>query len=129
MDNVKLGIMAEQGSVWFSPTLPLKTTLQFLHQISNFQNVSIGFFSKVHAGEILSEMEKIVPSDAFCMSAITLCDLYPRDEWNFVFGLASHVKQVGVYSLARYSPGFYKEGGQAGNLQSLNKYVFQGRVT
>ena len=68
-------------------------------------------------------MEKAVPSDAFCVSAITLCDLYPRDEWNFVFGLASHVKQVGVYSLARYSPGFYSAGGQTGGIQSLNKYV------
>ena len=63
----------------------------------------------MNAGEILTEMAKSQPSDAFCVSAITMCDLYPRDEWNFVFGLARLGDGVGVYSLARYTPGIFED--------------------
>ena len=29
-------------------------------------------------------------------------DLYPRDEWNFVFGLADMMGRNGVFSFSRY---------------------------
>ena len=63
----------------------------------------------MHAGKVLDEIGKIVPPDAFCVGAITLCDLYPRDDWNFVFGIATLANRVGVYSLARHLPGFYDD--------------------
>jgi len=34
-------------------------------------------------------------------------DLYPKPDWNFVFGQASLSKCVGVFSFIRYHPGFY----------------------
>jgi len=43
------------------------------------------------------------------MLAITMEDLYPDPKWNFVFGQASLRDRVGVYSFARYDPGFYGE--------------------
>ncbi|KAJ3427368.1 archaemetzincin [Anaeramoeba flamelloides] len=46
-------------------------------------------------------------SDSFCTLAITMEDLYPKESWNFVFGQASLVRGVGVYSFARYDPMFY----------------------
>jgi archaemetzincin len=36
-------------------------------------------------------------------------DLYPEPSWNFVFGQASLRERVGVFSFARYDPGFYRE--------------------
>ena len=31
----------------------------------------------------------MLPEDAYCMLSVSLIDLYPRDDWNFVFGLAN----------------------------------------
>lgn len=36
-------------------------------------------------------------------------DLYPRDEWNYVFGLARMGEGVGVFSFCRHRVGFYGE--------------------
>lgn len=47
-----------------------------------------------------------LPADAVCYLGITVADLYPDPSWNYVFGMASLEKRVGVYSLARYGPAF-----------------------
>jgi archaemetzincin len=51
-----------------------------------------------------------LPNDAVCLLGITMADLFPGpvagQSWNFVFGMASLERRVGVYSLARYGPGF-----------------------
>ncbi|KAJ8316336.1 hypothetical protein KUTeg_006350, partial [Tegillarca granosa] len=57
---------------------------------------------QVHAGQILKAMSPVTPKDAFCVAGITMCDLYPQESWNFVFGLANLSGRCGVYSLARY---------------------------
>jgi len=79
-----------------------------------------------NAGQILRSLEKQVPKDAYCMIAVCLTDLYPRDSWNFgefssiliaclilllnlVFGLASLQSRVGVFSFARYDENFFLE--------------------
>ncbi len=59
---------------------------------------------QVHAGIILEYLMKHVPKDAFCVQAITTTDLYPDPAWNFVFGYASYLDRVGVFSFARYNP-------------------------
>jgi archaemetzincin len=46
------------------------------------------------------------PAGALVFLALSTLDLYPREEWNFVFGQARPAKGVGVWSLARYgTPG------------------------
>src|SRR5262249_3230523 len=45
-----------------------------------------------------------IASDAYCLLALTRTDLWPGEGWNFVFGEASLVHRVGVYSFARYDP-------------------------
>jgi len=40
--------------------------------------------------------------NAFVTMAFTLFDLYPREEWNFVFGQAQMQNGTGVFSFARY---------------------------
>jgi archaemetzincin len=50
-----------------------------------------------------------VPSDACAVIALTTVDLYPSEEWNFVFGSASLQHRVGVWSLYRHGD---PEGGK-----------------
>ena len=62
---------------------------------------------QVNASKILDHLLEVLPQDAFCLAALTLCDLYPLDSWNFVFGVSDPISRVAVYSLARYMPGFF----------------------
>ena len=36
---------------------------------------------QAHAGDILRELARHLPKNAFTLGAITTCDLYPRDSW------------------------------------------------
>jgi archaemetzincin len=58
-----------------------------------------------HTGYFLHELlPPKLPEDAVCYLAITMADIYPDEQWNFVFGQASLSNRVGVYSMARYFP-------------------------
>ena len=59
--------------------------------------------------DVLNFLRTKLPSDAFCILAVTMEDLYPDPTWNFVFGQASLTERIGVYSFARYDPAFYGE--------------------
>ena len=61
---------------------------------------------QILTGDVLEFLKARVSADAFCLLAITMEDLYPEPSWNFVFGQASLRERVGVYSFARYHPGF-----------------------
>ncbi len=55
------------------------------------------------AGYILDDvLLPRVPSSAVALIAFTTSDLYPQDDWNFVFGMASLYRRVGVWSMFRY---------------------------
>lgn len=56
--------------------------------------------------EVMAFLKQRLPDDACCLLGITMTDLYPSPSWNFVFGQASLVDRVGIYSLARYDPAF-----------------------
>lgn len=51
---------------------------------------------------LLTEAVRSQRPDAFVVMGFTMFDLYPREEWNFVFGQASPAKGTGVFSFARY---------------------------
>ncbi len=38
-----------------------------------------------------------------------MSDIYPKDDWNFVFGIASIKNRTGVFSFARYDENFFEE--------------------
>lgn len=63
--------------------------------------------------DILEYLARRLPSDAVCLVALTMNDLYPHPRWNFVFGQASLTERVGVFSFARYHPGFGDPGAPA----------------
>ena len=56
--------------------------------------------------DILDWMSERIPEDAYCVIAVTMTDLYPDPDWNFVFGEARLYARVGVYSFARHDPRF-----------------------
>jgi len=54
------------------------------------------------AGYVLdSVLIRAKPDDAIVMMGLSALDLYPKDDWNYVFGLASYRDKVGVSSIYR----------------------------
>lgn len=51
--------------------------------------------------DILGGLLAVKPADAAAVMAVTMVDLYPAPDWNFVFGQASYTERVGVTSLFR----------------------------
>ena len=61
------------------------------------------------AGDFLKVLRQRLPGDAYCLLGVTMVDLYPDPDWNFVFGMAHLKHRTGIYSLARYDNRFYDE--------------------
>lgn len=59
------------------------------------------------ATDLQAYLQSRLPEDAYAMIGLTTEDLYPSDDYNYVFGLASTSERTGVFSLARYNPQFY----------------------
>lgn len=43
-----------------------------------------------------------LPADAATLIALTNYDLYPGNDWSFIFGLASYQERVGIWSMYRF---------------------------
>lgn len=70
----------------------------------------VDFFTKKRqwlTGDLLKHLSDRLPDDAYCLLGVTMTDLYPGEDWNYVFGMATLKNRVGVYSLARYDPTFF----------------------
>lgn len=64
---------------------------------------SRGFGEQIRTRYVLDSILVVRrPPDALVWLALTSLDLYPRDDWNFVFGQALPSEGVGVWSMARY---------------------------
>lgn len=61
---------------------------------------------QVLAADLQTYLQSRLPEDAYAMIGLTSEDLYPSDDYNYVFGLASITDRTGVFSLARYDPRF-----------------------
>ena len=59
--------------------------------------------------DLLQWLPRKLPRDAYAMIAVTMTDLYPDENWNFVFGQASIRRRVGIFSFARYHPSWHGE--------------------
>lgn len=60
---------------------------------------------QVLTGDIFELLVVDTPKDAFAIVALTMEDLYPREDRNFTFGQGGGM--LGVYSFARFDPTFY----------------------
>jgi len=45
-----------------------------------------------------------VPSSAYCVLGVTMCDLFPKPELDFVYGMAKASLRTGVFSFIRHTP-------------------------
>lgn len=59
-------------------------------------------------GDLFGLIEKgtLHERDVYCRLGITFEDIYPGDDWNFVYGQARPLDKIGVFSFARHSPLF-----------------------
>ena len=64
---------------------------------------------QLYTPDILGYLIQNLPDDAYCLIALTMIDLYPDPQWNYVFGSALLRERVGVFSFARYDPAFFGE--------------------
>lgn len=58
---------------------------------------------QLNAADVLDVLQTRLPDDAYCVIALTTEDLYPTEDFNFVFGMARLKARVGVFSFARYA--------------------------
>ncbi len=65
--------------------------------------------TQVHTRELLTQLRPMLPTDGYCLIALTNEDLYADAEQEFSFGYASLDARVGVYSFARFDPQFSGE--------------------
>ena len=70
-----------------------------VHNITTRQN---GSYFQLNASEINEALKEYRVADTYSILAITNQDLYPRDEWNFVFGLANLEDCCGTFSFHRH---------------------------
>lgn len=68
-----------------------------------------------------SILVKNKPKDAIVLMGITEKDLFPSPQWNYVFGLASYEKGVGVTSMFRFYDGNLTESNFNKSLERLLK--------
>lgn len=59
---------------------------------------------QLQVGSVLLKLKQFIPSDGFCLMALTLSDLYDTVSDLFVAGMAAGNHRVGVFSLKRYDP-------------------------
>lgn len=65
--------------------------------------------AQLSSRDVLRWLAPLIPDDGYTLLAVTMMDLYPADDWNYVFGQASFRDRVGVQSFARQDPAFYDE--------------------
>ena len=73
--------------------------------------------------DLLNDLQRKLPNDAYSMLGVTMTDLYPDPSWNFVFGQARIRARVGVFSFARYRPS--TEGLDEKELQAANSLMLR----
>lgn len=84
--------------------LEVKTTGDISADVvpANARRMQFEGYEQLLAGYVLdSVLMPRKPDDAIVFMGISAADLYPKPEWNYVFGLASYQNQVGVTSICR----------------------------
>lgn len=99
---------AEYMNAFFQLEVKLLQTKQFDKPLSlkNYRIHPTTKQEQIRTGYVLDELlPPILPKDAAALIAFTNEDLYPNENFSFVFGQASLQNRVGIYSLYRFSQG------------------------
>jgi archaemetzincin len=90
--------------------------------ISNKYKRDNGYIKQLNASYIINDfLISNKPKDALVILGITSKDIYPKPEWNYVFGFASYTKCTAVASLFRISNGEDNKRNFIMSLERLNK--------
>ena len=90
--------------VKMQPPINIKKLKKINHRINDLTGEI-----QYNGTQILLHAKKLLPSNAYAMLCLTQFDIFNKEEWNYVFGLADLTGKTGVFSLARYHPNFYAE--------------------
>lgn len=75
-------------------------SLEYIPSSKKRLNVGI---EQLDASFIINDiLPKKIPNDGIVIMAITASDLYPNENWNYVFGLASYKMRTGISSFNRF---------------------------
>ena len=76
-----------------------------LREVSHGSRVGASGQTQLLLSDVYDHLRRVkLPRDAFARVAVTMTDLYPGEEWNFVYGQAVMTDGIGAYSFARFGP-------------------------
>lgn len=107
-DQPDLETLRKFMTAYFGLEVRLLDPPKSLDRVTTRADVLLGHMQLL-TGDLLDLLEEQLPEDAFCVLGVTNQDLYPQEDWSFVFGVARFSDRVGVYSLARYDPVFFRQ--------------------
>ncbi len=104
LQRIEIDLMKKYLTIFFQLNVKIEKILpNTIISDSKKRTLSDGN-QQILAGYILDSLLKpYKKKDAIVTMAITEKDLYPKPEWNFVFGLASYFDGVGVTSMYRFN--------------------------
>ncbi|MGO4773276.1 archaemetzincin [Flavobacterium sp. W22_SRS_FK3] len=106
LQNKQIELLREYLEIYFQ--LKTKTLETVSNDVIPESSRRIGYENNQQflAGYILDNvLKKDKPLNRIALMGLTEVDLYPKPEWNFVFGLASYRDKVGVSSIYRLQDG------------------------
>lgn len=106
LQNKQIELLREYLEIYFQ--LKTKTLETVSNDVIPESAQRIGYENNQQflAGYILDNvLKKDKPLNRIALMGLTEVDLYPKPEWNFVFGLASYRDRVGVSSIYRLQDG------------------------
>jgi archaemetzincin len=106
LQNKQIELLREYLEIYFQ--LKTKTLETVSNDVIPQSAQRIGYENNQQflAGYILDNvLKKDKPLNRIALMGLTEVDLYPKPEWNFVFGLASYRDRVGVSSIYRLQDG------------------------
>jgi archaemetzincin len=99
-------VLQDAAEAFYAPLIVRTLPAVPMHQLSPRPHSRMGSWGveQWHAAMALDALTRHVPRDAYGLMAVTMCDLYPKPEWNFVYGLARLTQRVGIFSFVRHAP-------------------------
>jgi len=92
---------------WFAPLeVRLLAPTDRARSLEGVRSRPYGKVQQRHCSDIFKLLKAIRPPDAMTLLGVTMEDLYPSDDWSYVFGKAMLSSRVGVFSYARLEPRF-----------------------